>query len=108
MLHWWQSGADPEITTFFAADKTPPAGRNIDYLKDSALTALLYESDRTVDQAKRRDLLRAAQRRVGELVPELFLYNTSKIDAVPAALRNFKGNPSNAGPFWNVHEWTMQ
>ena len=47
------------------------------------------------------------ERRVAELVPELILYNTSKIDAVPATLRNFKGNPSNAGPFWNVHEWDL-
>ena len=107
MLHWWQSGADPEITTFFAADKMPPAGRNIDYLNDAPLTALLYASDRTVDQDTRRELLKQAQRRVGELVPELFLYNTSKIDAVPATLHNFKGNPTNAGPFWNVHEWDI-
>ena len=107
MLHWWQSGADPEITTFFAADRTPPAGRNINYLDDAVLTRLLYASDRTVDQTQRRDLLRQAQRRVAELVPELTLYNTSKIDAVPASLRNFKGNPSNAGPFWNVHEWDV-
>ena len=107
MLHWWQQGADPEITTFFAADKSPPAGRNINYLVDDALTTLLYASDRTVEQAKRRDLLRRAQARVAELVPELILYNTAKIDVVPATLRNFKGNPSNAGPFWNVHEWDV-
>ncbi|HTE47596.1 MAG TPA: peptide ABC transporter substrate-binding protein [Gemmatimonadaceae bacterium] len=105
MLHWWQSGADPEITLFFAADRTPPAGRNINYLKDDALTKLLYASDRTVDQSARRDLLRRAQMRVADLVPELILYNTSKIDAVPATLRHFTGNPTNAGPFWNVHEW---
>ena len=60
-----------------------------------------------MDRATRRDLLRQVQQRVATLVPELFLYNTSKIDAVPATLRQFKGNPSNAGPFWNVHEWTI-
>ena len=107
MLHWWQQGADPEITTFFAADKIPPAGRNIDYLDDAPLTKLLYASDRTVDRAQRRELLRQVQMRVAELVPELFLYNTSKIDAVPATLTGFTGNPSNAGPFWNVHEWNI-
>ncbi len=105
MLHWWQSGADPEITLFFASDRTPPAGRNINYFSDDSLTKMLYASDRTADQEKRRALLQAAQRRVAELVPELVLYNTSKIDAVPITLRNFKGNPTNAGPFWNVHEW---
>ena len=71
------------------------------------MTKLLYASDRAIDQDKRRALLQEAQRRVAELVPQLFLYNTSKIDAVPATLRNFKGNPSNAGPFWNVHEWEI-
>jgi peptide/nickel transport system substrate-binding protein len=107
MLHWWQSGADPEITLFFAADRTPPRGRNINYLQDDSLTRVLYASDRTVDQGRRRELLRLAQRRVAELVPEIPLYNTAKIDAVPAALRNFRGNPTNAGPFWNVHEWDL-
>ena len=107
MLHWWQSGADPEITLFFASDRTPPAGRNINYFADDTLTKMLYASDRTADQAKRKVLLQEAQRRVAEFVPELILYNTSKIDAVPATLRNFKGNPTNAGPFWNVHEWVF-
>ena len=92
MLHWWQQGADPEITTFFAADRIPPAGRNIDYLDDAPLTKLLYASDRTVDRAQRRELLRQVQMRVAELVPELFLYNTSKIDAVPATLTGFTGD----------------
>jgi peptide/nickel transport system substrate-binding protein len=107
LLHWWQMGSDPEITLFFAADRTPPAGRNIHYLRDDELTRLLYASDRTVDQAKRGELLRAAQRRVADLAVEIPLYNTSKIDAVPVTLQNFKGNPTNAGPFWNVYEWSV-
>jgi len=107
MLHWWQSGADPEITLFFAADRTPPAGRNINYFSDDTLTRMLYASDRTAEQSKRRALLQDAQKRVAMLVPELILYSTSKIDAVPSGLRNFKGNPTNAGPFWNVHEWEL-
>ena len=105
MLHWWQQGADPEITLFFAADRAPPAGRNINYLTDAALTALLYQSDRTVNEAERIRLLKDAQRRVAELAPEIPLYNTAKIDAVPAQLQHFTGNPTNAGPFWNVYRW---
>ena len=107
MLHWWQQGADPEITLFFAADRMPPAGRNINYLADAALTTLLYQSDRTVDEAKRAALLKEAQRRVAELAPEIPLYNTAKVDAIPARLQHFTGNPTNAGPFWNVHEWEL-
>ena len=107
MLHWWQQPADPEITLFFAADRTPPSGRNINYLSDAALTRVLYASDRTVDREARRALLRDAQRRVAELVPEIPLYNTTKLDAIPAALQHFTGNPTNAGPFWNVHAWEI-
>ncbi len=107
LLHWWQMGADPEITLMFASDRTPPAGRNIDYVHDSLLTAVLYASDRTVDLNARRQLMQQAQRRIADLAVEIPLYNTSKIDAVPAAMQNFKGNPTNAGPFWNVYEWEM-
>ncbi|MBI3504213.1 MAG: peptide ABC transporter substrate-binding protein [Proteobacteria bacterium] len=105
MLHWWQMGADPELTLFFASDRTPPAGRNVNYLVDSALTTLLYRSDRTVDLVARDALLREVQRRVADLAPEIVLYNTAKVDAVPAKLQHFTGNPTNAGPFWNVHLW---
>ena len=38
MLHWWQLPADPELTLFFAKDRMPPRGRNINYVSDDALT----------------------------------------------------------------------
>src|SRR5262249_57067404 len=53
MLHWWQMPSDPELTTFFAAARTPPAGRNINYFKDDALTTLLDARDPTADRAGR-------------------------------------------------------
>jgi hypothetical protein len=36
------------------------------------------------------------------------LYGITRLDAVPAALVNFKGNPTNTGIFWNVHEWEIK
>lgn len=107
MLHWWQMGADPELTLFFAGDRMPPAGRNINYVNDAELSALLYRSDRTADVAQRNVLLREAQRRIAALAPEIVLYNTAKVDAVPRSLRGFTGNPTNAGPFWNVYQWEI-
>ena len=100
--------SDPELTTFFAADRTPPAGRNINYFKDDALTELLYASDRTVDREKRRQLLQRAQMIVADAVPEIPLYSITRLDAVPATLAGFKGNPTNTGIFWNVHEWEIR
>src|SRR5207249_3518519 len=87
MLHWWQMPSDPELTTFFAADRTPPAGRNINYFSNDELTTLLYESDRTVDRDARRQLLHRAQAIVADEVPEIPLYTVTKLDAVPASLQ---------------------
>jgi peptide/nickel transport system substrate-binding protein len=108
MLHWWQMPSDPELTTFFAADRTPPAGRNINYFKDEELTRLLYASDRTVDRDERKRLLHRAQAILSDAVPEIPLYSITRLDAVPATLQHFKGNPTNTGIFWNVHEWEIK
>jgi peptide/nickel transport system substrate-binding protein len=107
MLHWWHMPADPEITLFFASDRTPPAGRNINFLEDKTLDSLLYASDREIDQQRRRALLVRAQQKLAELLPEIPLYNVTRLDAVPATLRGFKGNPTNTGVFWNIHEWVI-
>jgi len=108
MLHWWHMPADPELTLFFAADRTPPNGRNINYVSDDSLTRLLYASDRTVDQARRRALLVAAQQRIADLAVEIPLYNVTRLDAVPATLEGFTGNPTNAGIFWDVWRWRIK
>jgi ABC-type transport system substrate-binding protein len=96
------------LTTFFAADRTPPAGRNINYYKDEELTRLLYASDRTVDRPERTRLLHRAQQIVAEAAPEIPLYSITRLDAVPSRLEHFKGNPTNTGIFWNVHEWQIK
>jgi peptide/nickel transport system substrate-binding protein len=108
LLHWWHMPADPEMTLFFAGDRVPPAGRNINYFADAHLTALLYASDRTVDRQERRRLLHEAQRVIADLLPEIPLYNVTRLDVVPSNLANFKGNPTNTGIFWNVHEWEIR
>jgi peptide/nickel transport system substrate-binding protein len=108
MLHWWQMPSDPELTTFFAADRTPPAGRNINYFKDEELTKLLYASDRMVDRDERKPLLHRAQAILADAAPEIPLYNVTRLDAVPATLQHFRGNPTNTGIFWNVHEWEIK
>ena len=69
---------------------------------------LVYAADRTVDQAERKRLLVQAQQRLADLLPELPLYSITKLDAVPAGLQNFRGNPTNTGVFWNVHEWEFR
>ena len=107
MLHWWQLPADPELTLFFAKDRMPPRGRNINYVTDDALTRLVYAADHAVSQSERAGLLAEAQARIAELAIEIPLYGVTKLDAVPSRLKGFTGNPTNTGPFWNVHAWTL-
>jgi len=57
---------------------------------------------------ERRALLVAAQQRIAELAVEIPLYNVTRLDAVPSTLEGFTGNPTNAGIFWNVHEWRVR
>lgn len=106
-LSAWTLPADPEITRFFASDRTPPRGRNIYYYENEALTELLYASDQTVDRAERRRLLFEAQTIVAREVPVIPLYNRTIVSAFPDTLMNVKPNPTNAGLFWNVHEWEI-
>jgi peptide/nickel transport system substrate-binding protein len=108
MLHWWHLPSDPELTLFFAKDRMPPAGRNINYISDDKLTALLYASDRTVNLADRRRLLFEAQAQIADLAPEIPLYNVTRLDAIPSSLQGFKGNPTNTGMFWNIYDWQLQ
>ena len=65
-------------------------------------------SDRTVDRSERKALLARAQAIVADQVPEIPLYTVTRLDAVPATLEHFKGNPTNTGIFWNVHEWEIK
>ena len=55
-----------------------------------------------------RGRLERGEQRLSELVPELPLYNVTRLDAVPTTLKNFKGNPTNTGIFWNIHEWEIR
>lgn len=106
-LSAWTLPADPEITRFFASDRTPPRGRNIYYYENAELTELLYASDQAIDRDERRELLLRAQEIVAREVPVIPLYNRTIVSAYPGVLHNAKPNPTNAGLFWNVHEWTF-
>ena len=109
MLHWWQMPSDPELTTFFAADRTPPAGRNINYFRDEALTRLLYASDRTVDRAERSALLAARAGDHRRAVPEIPLYSVTRLDAVPAIARSTsRAIPPTPAFSGTSHEWEIK
>ena len=109
MLHWWQMPADPELTLFFAADRMPPHGRNINYVEDDALTdaGLRGRPHRRARPSAARSWCR--RRRASPSWPSSFRSTASPSSTrCRRALQGFTGNPTNTGAFWNVHEWTLQ
>ena len=109
----YSASADPSVTNIFRSDQVPSAangfsGQNTFRYADPQLDSLLNASDRTVDLSERARLLRRAQALIADAVPEIPLYTVTRLDAVPARLQHFKGNPTNTGIFWNIHEWEMK
>ena len=99
MLHWWQMPADPELTLFFAADRTPPAGRNINYVERrfadaAASTRRIARSIRRRAQALLRDGA-ASHRRAGG---RRFRCTTSPSSTrCPATLQRLQGQSDQRG-----------
>ena len=86
----------------------PPHGRNINYVvRRRADGAGLRRRPQRQPGRARAQVLGEAQARIAELAIEIPLYGVTKLDAVPARLKGFTGNPTNTGPFWNVHAWTL-
>ena len=108
MLHWWQMPADPELTLFFAKDRTPPRGRNINYVVGRRADARWSTPPiAPSSRAERTRLLGEAQARIAELAVEIPLYGVTQARRrAGRGSQGFNGNPTNTGPFWNVHEWT--
>ena len=65
-LSSWTMPPDPEITLFFASDRSPPRGRNVNFYANPKLDPILYESDKTIDRERRRELLFQAQKILAE------------------------------------------
>ena len=107
MLHWWQMPADPEITLFFAADRTPPRGPQ--HQLPQGRRAHRRCSTRPIARSIRRSaraLLGSAQQRIAELAAgDPALQHHARSTRCRRRCSSFKGNPTNAGSFWNVHEW---
>jgi hypothetical protein len=108
MLHWWQSGADPEITTFFAADKSPPAGPQHRLHQGRRAHQAALRVGSRIDQTKRADLLKQAQRRVAELIPENFPLQHVEARRGAGDAAELQGQSHQRRPILECHEWELQ
>ena len=103
----WLATPEPTITTLFGADALPPDGQNYYRYKNEEATKLMQESDVTIDEGKRADLVKQAQEIMADDLPLLPLYQRPVTYAYSEKLSGPKVNPSLAGPYWNVQEWEL-
>ena len=108
MGQWaWLATPDPSSTTLFADDQIPPNGQNYGRYKNAKVTELLKQSDRTVDEGERADLLKQAQELIADDLPLIPLYQRPEYCAWSEELTGPDVNPTIVGPFWNVGEWSL-
>ncbi len=108
MGEWaWLANPDPSSTTIFAGNQVPPKGQNYARYKNDEVTRLLEDSDKAIDEAERADLLKQAQELIAEDLPMLPMYQRPEYYAWAERLSGPDVNPTIAGPFWNVGEWSV-
>ncbi len=108
MGEWaWSATPDPSITTLFGAEQVPPDGQNYYRYQSDEATELMLESDVTIDEGERADLLKQAQDIMAEDCPLVPLYQRPEIYAFAENLSGPEVNPTLAGAFWNVGQWTL-
>ena len=99
----WYLPADPSITGLYACD----GPNNMTGFCNPELDAVMEESDRSLDFARRKPLLDRAQVMVAEEARSLPLYYNVFPQMVSTRIGNFRPSGTNFGSFWNLWEWTL-
>ncbi len=102
----WYNGEDPDDSTEFMCDQTPPAGQNVYHFCDGQLDAAERVALASYDLAVRKRAYSLIQRRLADRVPLLVLWFARRVDVANTDLRGFK--PAHAvTDFWNSWEWSI-
>ncbi|MBV9102498.1 MAG: peptide ABC transporter substrate-binding protein, partial [Candidatus Eremiobacteraeota bacterium] len=102
----WYNGVDPDDSTQFMCDQTPPNGQNLYHLCDPSLDAAERVAVTNNDPATRKRAYDTIQRRLAEDEPFILLWFVRRIDVWNPDLRNFR--PAHAvTDFWNSWEWQI-
>ena len=109
MGEWaWLTTPDPSLTSLFSGNHIPPEGENYYRYKNDQVTEWVEEADRTLDKAQRAKLLKQAQEQMAADLPVFPLYQRPVYTAFTPSLKGVVPNPSLAGVYWNMGEWSRQ
>jgi peptide/nickel transport system substrate-binding protein len=106
-------GVDPSGTLtphfhsrFIPSEANQGEGDNGMRYREPQVDQWLDEADRSLDQARRKELYANVMRKVADDVPTIFLYNRANIEAVN---QRVQGPRSNAFRWltWNIADWSV-
>jgi peptide/nickel transport system substrate-binding protein len=86
----------------------PPKGQNFTRIRNERLSRLLAAGNRTVVFAERRKIYDEAAEIVAAEAPVIPLLWVTQLDVMPAALVNYRPNPTQSGDTWNANEWWLK
>lgn len=108
----WVSGADPDCRSLWHSDQVPDenngAGQNYVAYKNPRIDYLVDAGLKTNSKEERIKIYHEVQSILAEDVPYMFVYYYMDWAAVPANLKNFKPNSTQANDTWNVYEWEIK
>jgi peptide/nickel transport system substrate-binding protein len=107
---------DPSVTAILAADQIPSAangnsGQNFLGWKNAQATALMKESDKTVDHAKRRDMILQINKLERQDLPWLPMFQKPLIlawhdDRLTGPIGEYAA--SSYSGFFNMYDWSLK
>ena len=110
MLHWWQMPADPELTLFFAADRTPPARpqHQLRQRRCADAAASTPPIAPSTSEERKQLLARGAASRSPSW--RWRFRSTASPSSTPCRRRCRASRATRPTPasFWNVHEWELR
>lgn len=101
----WSVALDPSVTLFFHSDEAE-LGNNRGSYSNPELDKLMEESDQTLDQEKRKELIDEILEIIAEDQPYTFLNYSETYQIYSPKLRDVKLHPSSS--YYEIEEWWME
>ncbi len=109
MGEWaWLATPEPQLGALFGAESFPPDGQNYYRYENPEASLLMSRADEMLDTDKRARTIKQVQRIMADDLPVIPLYQRPVYYAYDDNLEGPKVNPTLAGPFWNIGEWSLQ
>ncbi|MBV8074659.1 MAG: hypothetical protein JO140_04445, partial [Candidatus Eremiobacteraeota bacterium] len=107
IVNWgWVGGADPDDSSQFMCDQTPPAGNNFARYCSPAVDRAERVATTSYDRSVRKRAYAEIQKRLAEDLPMVFLYWPKQRLAYSSALEGVRSN--GVTETWNVSEWSLR